>query len=141
MGLTLNENGYLERGLHRTTLEEFRKRFGYNKVRREHLKNLERVYALAQAIGALRIYIGGSFVTAKKAPSDLDGILITPRQFYAPSDEAMWLLKGSKKLFNIDLVVRPEDDDEEINWWLRFFGHDEDDNEKGLVEIRISSSQ
>lgn len=87
--------------------------------------------------GGLRFYIGGSFVTGKEHPLDIDAILVVRHQFNAASEEAA-LLKRSKELYNIHLFIIPEQDKQEINSWLRFFGHDRDGNEKGLVEIPIT---
>jgi hypothetical protein len=76
-------------------------------------------------------------VTSKKDPGDIDAILIVGRRFNAVSKEAM-LLRRSKELYNVHLFAIPENDREEINSWLFFFGHDRDGHESGLVEIQIT---
>jgi len=86
------------------------------------------------------LYIGGSFVTSKKHPGDIDAILIAPRKFNAASEAAM-NLKRTKTLWNVHLFVIPESDRGEINLWLSFFGHDRDGQPKGLIELQIPSTQ
>ena len=70
--LPFNGNGMLKRGIHTITWEEFNKQFGYNEQRQKLLRGLLRGIRLLQRVGCHAIYIGGSFVTTKKFPSDVD---------------------------------------------------------------------
>jgi len=67
-----NTGGLLPRGVHPATLEEVRERFGGNERRRQLLRGLEEALRLLRAAGCRRVYINGSFVTAKERPSDID---------------------------------------------------------------------
>ena len=70
--LHFNSNGILRRGIHTITWEEFNNQFGYNEQRQKLLRGLLRGIRLLQRVGCHAIYIGGSFVTTKKFPSDVD---------------------------------------------------------------------
>ncbi|MGA9774254.1 MAG: hypothetical protein WBV94_34820 [Blastocatellia bacterium] len=70
--LPFNSNGILKRGIHTITWEEFNNQFGYNEQRRKLLRGLLRGIRLLQRVGCHAIYIGGSFVTTKKFPEDVD---------------------------------------------------------------------
>lgn len=70
--LPFNSNGILKRGIHTITWEEFNNQFVYNEQRRKLLRGLLRGIRLLQRVGCHAIYIGGSFVTTKKFPEDVD---------------------------------------------------------------------
>ena len=70
--LPFNSKGILRRGIHTLTWEEFCKQFAYNPERQKLLRGLLRGIRLLQALGCRAIYIGGSFVTKKQIPSDVD---------------------------------------------------------------------
>ena len=65
-------HGLLPRGIHSATLEEVRERFGGNARREGLLTGLVEALSLLRAAGCHRVYINGSFVTAKELPNDVD---------------------------------------------------------------------
>ena len=68
------EGGNLEPGIHRAGWDEFCARFGTNAHRRGLLGGLRRALAGLRAAGCKRVYVDGSFVTAKPRPNDYDAI-------------------------------------------------------------------
>lgn len=70
--LPFNSKGILKRGIHTITWEEFTKQYGYNAQRQKLLRGLLRGIRILQRVGCHAIYIGGSFVTKKQNPSDVD---------------------------------------------------------------------
>lgn len=64
--------GLLPRGVHAATLEEVFERFGGNERRDQLLTGLVEALRLLQAAGCRRVYVNGSFVTAKELPNDID---------------------------------------------------------------------
>jgi hypothetical protein len=64
--------GLLPEGVHPATLEELSERFGGNERRRQLLRGLNEALRLLRAAGCRRVYINGSFVTAKERPNDID---------------------------------------------------------------------
>jgi hypothetical protein len=70
--LPFNRQGILKRGIHTLTWEEFSKQFAYNPERQKLLRGLLRGIRLLQYLGCRAVYIGGSFVTTKEFPSDVD---------------------------------------------------------------------
>ena len=67
-----DSRGLLPNGVFRTDWEEFVKRFGGNRRRRQLLKRLKEALDLLAAAGCHRVYLDGSFVTAKPWPNDID---------------------------------------------------------------------
>jgi hypothetical protein len=80
-------SGYLPPGEHEATWTEIRSRFGWNPRRRELLDGLADALAALAAAGCSRVWLNGSFVTAKDEPGDFD---------------AVWQLAGT----DWDLLVR-----------------------------------
>ncbi len=64
--------GLLPQGIHHATLEEVFERFGGNERREQLLIGLIEALRLLRAAGCRRVYINGSFVTAKERPNDID---------------------------------------------------------------------
>jgi hypothetical protein len=54
------------------TWQELEKRFGGNRRRNRLLRGLKEALDLLHGAGCRRVYIDGSFVTAKKWPNDID---------------------------------------------------------------------
>jgi hypothetical protein len=65
-------SGLLPEGIHPATLDEVQERFGGNERRRKLLAGLVSALLLLRAAGCRRVYINGSFVTAKERPNDVD---------------------------------------------------------------------
>ncbi len=79
----LNEDGDLPQGIHRATLADVLKHFGWrtrqSRVVGQHLK---RIYTLASGTGHLAHFIVfGSFVTAKPDPGDVDVFMVMDDDF------------------------------------------------------------
>jgi hypothetical protein len=63
------DEGLLPSGVHETDLEELKEKMGWNRKRRELLEGLEEVLELMASCGVVRVYLDGSFVTARIAPT------------------------------------------------------------------------
>jgi len=126
-----DERGYLPPGVHVTTLDEVRQRFGNNIGRNELLANLNILLEVARRLGASRIFLDGSFVTDKETPGDIDAILVIPDEVNTASPEARVLYEADIR-FSIHLfIVR----DRDTNWllrWLEFFAMIGTVSQKGL---------
>src|SRR5262249_50276325 len=68
-----NQIGNLPAGIHLATWEEFVVRFGWNEHRRRLLRGMRNALKALQFAGCRKVYIDGSFVSAKEAPTDYDG--------------------------------------------------------------------
>jgi hypothetical protein len=67
------DNGNLPPGIHETSWEEFIERFGRTPQRKRLLKGLRAAMESLRTAGCRRVYLDGSFVTAKDIPNDYDG--------------------------------------------------------------------
>ncbi len=66
-------SGNLPLGIHEATWDELVARFGYNQHRQALLAGLKVALQALGTAGCRRVYIDGSFVSAKELPGDFDG--------------------------------------------------------------------
>lgn len=133
-------DGYLPNGIHACTEAEATLRFGSQNRRRRRLRiRLRRWIELGRAIGALRLLIDGSFVTAKAEPDDVDAVMLLPPNFAIQLErgievgmelEAMFLTRQPEEIFAAE-------DEADFQAWCDFFSRtrEPDGRSKGLVEI------
>ncbi len=66
------DTGLLPSGEHRVSWDDVLDRFGWNLVRRRQLDGLSEGLELLAEAGCRRVWLNGSFVTAKDEPGDFD---------------------------------------------------------------------
>jgi hypothetical protein len=135
-------DGYLPEGVYVCSEAEVIFRFGsLSRRRRRLVLRLRRWIELGRQVGARRLLVDGSFVTAKEEPQDIDSVILLPEDFtqqlereFAPALELEEML----------LTRRPEElfaAEDETDWqeWVAFFSQtrEPDRRRKGLVEVRL----
>lgn len=132
-----NKDGYLPKGMHKATLREIKQRFGSSSSERKELFKgiISLVELLRKHKGSIKQFLlNGSFVTKKESPKDFDCILLVKNDFDFDSPEAEQL-RAAKKLFGAHLFTFMEEDVGRHRGLIDFFGHDQDQRPKGLVEV------
>jgi len=135
-------DGYLPEGLYVCSEAEVIFRFGSSSHRRRRLVlRLRRWVALGQQVGATRLLVDGSFVTAREEPHDIDTVILLPPDFY---QQIIQEYEPALELEAMLLTRRPEEifaAEDETDWdeWAGFFSRtrEPDGRRKGLVEIRL----
>jgi len=96
---------------------------------------------LGRQVGAKRLLVDGSFVTAKEAPNDVDTVILLPVDFDLQLDRGF---EPALELEDMLLTHRPEEiyaAEDETDWeeWVDFFTRtrEPDGHRKGLVEIEL----
>lgn len=136
------QDGYLPEGLHLTSDAEFTFRFGTStRKRRRLIHRVRRWIELARLIRARRLFVDGSFITAKPEPNDADAVILSPVGYevqIAASSEA------AAEVEEMLLTRRPEElfaaeTDQDWDDWIEFFSRtrEADGRRKGLVEIEL----
>jgi uncharacterized protein DUF6932 len=102
-------DGYLPEGVYVCSEAEVVFRFGSaSRRRRRVVLRLRRWIELGRQIGAQRLLVNGSFVTATEDPHDIDTVILLPQNFsqqlareYAPALEleAMLLTRRPEEIF------------------------------------------
>lgn len=80
--LQFGENGDLLPGIYRLNFADFKAQFAYNARRQELLNNFEPVLQTLSQSGVKEVHVGGSFVTAKSRPGDIDFLWNKHEGFY-----------------------------------------------------------
>lgn len=131
-----DEHGNLPPGEYPSTILEITTRFGRTTLtRRGRTDRLEEFLRFARPF-AVRIYIDGSYITSKLAPSDVDILLILPAAFDFDSSEGRELhrLISNKERIHLDIFPRVEGrQDHLIRRRIRGWTTDRDYRAKGIV--------
>ena len=135
-------DGYLPEGLHFATEAQATFRFGtLNRRRRYLVLRMRRWVVIARQVGAIRLLIDGSFVTAKDEPNDIDAVIWLPPDFEHQIEKG---IEAALELEDMLLTRHPEEifaAEDETDWddWVAFFSRtrEVDGRRKGLVEIEL----
>jgi len=135
-------DGYLPEGLFLASEAEITFRFGTLNAHRSRLVlRLRRWIQLSRQVKAKRLFIDGSFVTAKEQPNDIDAAVWLPDDF---ADQIASHSEAAMELEFMLLSRRPEEifgaeDDADWNEWVEFFSRtrEHDGRRKGLVEVEL----
>ena len=135
-------DGHLPVGVYRATEAEVTFRFGaLNRRRRRSILRVRRWIEVARQVGAIRLLIDGSFVTAKEEPDDVDAVVLLPPDFERQIEDG---IQPALELEEMLLTRRPEEifaaeDETDWNDWVEFFSRtrEADGRRKGLVEIEL----
>lgn len=138
----LQEDGFLPPGLYLAEMSEIENRFGGSTLRRRELFGRLRLFVeLAQHCGALRMFVNGSFVTAKSEPGDVDVVIWMDKKYFA------LLKQADPKAIRLEEVLDTRKPDEafsvfeEVDWddWINFFSliREYPNKHKGLVEVKL----
>jgi hypothetical protein len=139
--------GDLPAGIHSATLMEMERRFGRFTVSDRRIKlfaTFEQMVEMARGAGIVeRILIGGSFVTAKPEPNDIDIVMVlssnvdfdalTPSQYVVADRDALRrVFKGG----DLDVIV-VRNHTRHRQAALEFFQTNRDNKAVGIVEVKL----
>lgn len=96
---------------------------------------------LARVVGAKRLFVAGSFVTAKHEPEDVDAVVLLPDDFAEQVDRGRF---DALELAEMLTTRQPEEifaAEDERDWydWLSFFTktREPDGTTCGIVEVKL----
>jgi predicted nucleotidyltransferase len=140
----LTAEGELPPGVHVADWQEFQSRFCVSSPRRKWLSGRFRTLVeLAATSGKLRrVFVWGSFVTAKAAPKDIDILLIMGEDFeverIAAQAQAVFDSVRAKLLFESDVFwARASIGDEVLDLWLDTYQISRSFRKRGIVELEL----
>jgi hypothetical protein len=125
------DDGCLPVGIHPATLEEIAARFGQEpELRRAQMESLQWLVELARRAGVQRVVVGGSFVTDKWEPNDVDCLLLQGPAF-SQDEAADNELRAGLPFIQMVVVGQAEFD----LYVEQIYGTDRHGNARGLVEV------
>ena len=139
-----NSEGELPAGIHLTDWRTFQTRFGTTTLRRIWLfGRLQALVALAAKTGKLsRVFVWGSFVTAKPSPKDLDILLIMNADFETEHidspNQTIFDSTRAKLQFEADVFwARESIGGEILRMWLDTYQISRSFRKRGIVELEL----
>jgi hypothetical protein len=140
----LTAEGELPPGVHRTDWQDFHLRFGQSSPRRIWLsRRLRAILDIASIDGKLlRVFVWGSFVTAKTDPRDLDLLLIMSDDFEVDripaARQSVFDSTRAKLMFESDVFwARASIGDEALGLWLETYQISRSFKKRGIVELDL----
>lgn len=135
-----NMRGTLEKGIHICRSDEFFKRFCYgeNSIRRNYKEVLEQLFAFAVNRNVRSVIIGGSFVTKKLDPNDVDCILIVPNEECCKFQTNELLNMDGCEL---DIIIINENRKDTIYSILNMLSKDRFSLDVGMVEVILDKEK
>ena len=140
MTLKFNKNGNLPIDV-TLTAGQFKTNFGYNSQRKKQIEHLLTIAKILALLGCTEMYLGGSFVTTKALPNDLDvcfDATVLDVAALWKNNPALVSAEGRKKTldsFGIHIFFMTTNNTEILD----FFRRDRNDNKKGLVKILLKN--
>ena len=135
-----NARGVLPPGLHRTRLDEFRTKLGFNPERLDMIEcGLELVLAELKAHKVRQVFVGGSFVTERSLPGDIDMYVVVPDR----ESSLFWFVGHRSHIWQTIYRVQCFPALKRITgpgseaYWRRWFGHEADGSPKGIVLLNL----
>ena len=143
----LNSDGLLPVGIHETTIEEIRQRFGSFDGSDRRIQLFARLEQLVTDLRKSRrfaaVVVDGSFVTAKRMPEDIDLIVALRRDHdwnadLGPSDYALVSRLALRRRFGFDVLLAT-DGGGDYERYVEFFGRVREDAvvRKGMLRIEL----
>lgn len=136
------ETGYLPPGVHCAGWSELFLRFGYTPWRRQLLAGLSEVARLLRDAGCRRLYLDGSFVTAKQQPGDYDACWDSEGVDFDVLDERLLTFDRGrmtqKRAFGGEFFIANSQADPHGTLFLEFFQFDRDGRPKGVIVLNLS---
>ncbi len=136
------KNGFLPKGVHLYTWKEFALQFGTNAKRIKLLDGLKNGLDILYEFGCREIYIGGSFVTNKVNPKDIDvcydNIAMNLKQFKKKHPAFFDIKYGQKKLvekYCCEFYSYNSYD----NYIIDFFSFSRSGEQKGIIKINLNN--
>jgi hypothetical protein len=140
-----DKNGNLPKGVHILTVGEIEKYFTWTKTRKKLMTGLKKSLDNMKKAGVQKIWIDGSFVTAKDDPNDIDGCWEAHQNIDEKILDPVFLQLNPPraamfKKYGVDYLIsnRPFVDMKGKHSSLeKFFQMDCDGNPKGILLIML----
>ncbi|MFP7469973.1 toll/interleukin-1 receptor domain-containing protein [Niallia taxi] len=129
-------NSYLPKGTHVIRINEFFYRFTSIKERVKYRQALVNIFNFAKTKQAKSIIFGGSFITSKTIPSDIDCILVFEHTSEIPGDFSKLVVDNTP----IDAYYASLDDISILQTLISSFSKDRNGNEIGVIKIDLEDS-
>lgn len=130
---TFSRNGLLPEGTWKCTGEDFIVRFCKDEPRSHFAKAVQDICDFAVSKGASRIIVGGSFISRKDYPADLDCLIIFDKNSNVPERTERLSVEG----VSLDVNFCVESQPEMLGAFVQIFSTARSGEGAGIVEITL----
>lgn len=127
------QHGELPEGVHRCNGYEFIERFCQDEFRKPYTKTITDILDFAKSRYARFVFIGGSFVTDHRNPSDIDVVIVLQNKEAIPNKGERLILSGKKA----DIMFCSEDDPKLVNAFINLFSRGRFGQKHGVMQILL----
>lgn len=131
-----NNHGFLPSGIHLSGIEEFRARFLTGKHRDIYAESINNLVSHAGYLGASAVIFGGSFVSDKEDPADVDCVVIFKSHEQIPPRITSIEIEGH----GLDVFYASYDQEELVSSFVKLLSLNRFDDEVGIVQINLSQN-
>jgi len=129
------DNGYLPAGIHVALIKDFITRFTQDRQRTKYKNGLINIFNFAKAKNVRYILFGGSFITSKSIPSDIDCVLVFQCASDIPSSMGKYVIDSTP----IDVYYATLEDPNTLYTHIKFFSKNPNGSEVGIIKIELSN--
>lgn len=140
MDINFDMYGNLPPNIHYMTLEDFKENFCSKKIgeNSRYVASLamSEIIEWAKDNDALKIIIGGSFVSNKERPNDIDLLIVFKKLSQIPKSDSFLDING----IHVDVQMISMENENLLNVFLKIFSIDKFGNKRGIVAIEVNGS-
>lgn len=129
-------NGYLPKGIHVTIVNDFINRFTKDKERLKYKQALVNIINFGKTKHAKFIIFGGSFITSKSIPSDIDCVIVFEHSSDIPGDFGKFVVDNTP----IDTYYASLDDQSVLKTLVNLFSQNQYGNEVGIIKVGLTDT-
>lgn len=127
----------LQPGIHPLTIHEFLERFCASETRQVFAVPMQDVFDFARRSGARHVFIGGSFVSEKERPNDIDILIAYDNEAQIPpKTEAI-----NYAAINLDILFCSYADKPTMDAFLHMFSRNRLGAERGIAQVSIAANE
>lgn len=127
------EQDELPEGTHRCNGYEFVERFCNDEYRKPYTKTITDIFDFAKNRNARYMFIGGSFVTNHRDPSDIDVVIVLRNKEDIPSKGERLLISGKKA----DIMFCSEDEPKLVDSFIALFSRGRYGQKYGVIQVDL----
>lgn len=128
--------GHLPSGIHLCSGQEFINRFCTGDIRQDFSKVIIDILDFAATRNAQYVFVGGSFVTNKSDPRDLDVVMVLREREHIPKKPERLLIEGRRT----DIMFCSEDEPKIMNAFVHLLANGRYGEELGVIQINVDGS-
>lgn len=127
------KGGNLPKGVHQCTGDEFINRFCRDEYRKAFEKSISDIFDYAIATNAAFLFFGGSFVSSKDKPNDIDCVMVYKNSQYIPPRSERLIIKATK----LDIMFCSLEQTDIVHSYIKLLAGNRYGAEVGIVQINL----